>query len=277
MSVAHIHNAAVDRLWSLVYAQAQIDPTRLANAMEEVIRSTPAVELDQRTRKLLSSALDALRAHRDQGYLRRLSEEMRLVIDELFIDPLSFVDRGFHGLGKRLIPETQKKTLENVLRLIDEAMRDELQIYIAGSGALLLQDSMRWNTEDIDIVNEVPSVIRNNHALLENIAARYQIQIGHVQSHYLPEGWETRANSFGDFRKLIVFVVDPLDIFIGKLFSKRMKDQLHLDQLVKQFDRDSIHARFVESAHKLMSDEFSRPNAEKNWYVLFGEKLPDVP
>ncbi len=59
---------------------------------------------------------------------------------------------------------------------------------------------------------------------MNGLVERYGLRLAHFQSHYLPDGWQRRVESFGVFGELAVFLVDPVDIAVGKLFSRRDKD-----------------------------------------------------
>src|SRR5205807_2577023 len=133
------------------------------------------------------------------------------------------------------------------------------------------------HTDDIDIVNEVPAEIRSQHDLLDQLAQRYGLQLTHFQSHYLPNGWEGRVKSLGRFGRLDVFLVDPCDVFVGKLFSQRTKDLDDLRMLAPQFQRPAIEQRLRDSAGPLMADEALAQNASRNWYILYGDSLPGAP
>jgi hypothetical protein len=69
-------------------------------------------------------------------------------------------------------------------------------------------------------------------------------------------------------------LVDPLDIFVGKLFSARTKDLDDLRALASQLDRNEIVARLRSSAPKLLGEPKLKANAEKNWYIVYGDQLP---
>ncbi|MGB7157824.1 MAG: DUF6036 family nucleotidyltransferase [Tepidisphaeraceae bacterium] len=80
--------------------------------------------------------------------------------------------------------------------------------------------------------------------------------------------------TLGDFGKLQVSLVDPYDIFVGKLFSARQKDREDLNDLTSRLNRDAIVRRLIDSTASLRSDTRLLNAAKRNWYVLFGEELP---
>ncbi len=71
-----------------------------------------------------------------------------------------------------------------------------------------------------------------------------------------------------------MFLVHPIDIFVGKLFSKRTKDRDDLRILSPLLQRPLIEERLRSSALTLLADPLLRTDAEKNWYILFGDPLP---
>jgi len=58
-------------------------------------------------------------------------------------------------------------------------------------------------------VDEVPAEIRKQRAVLRKIQSDYGLSLGHVQSHYLPIGWQDRRRFLGNFGRLRVYLVDP--------------------------------------------------------------------
>ena len=70
-------------------------------------------------------------------------------------------------------------------------------------------------------------------------------------------------------------LVDPYDVFVGKLFSVRAKDRDDLRMLKRRLDKETIVQRLLETAGKLRSDLRLAKAAEDNWFVVFGERLPE--
>src|SRR5207248_2598996 len=126
-------------------------------------------------------------------------------------------------------------------------------------------------TDDIDVVDEVPSEIRALYALLDQLKQRFGLRLAHFQSHYLPAGWDQRLHSLGAFGQLQVFLVDVYDVFLSKLFSAREKDRDDLRILLPQLNKESLVHRLQKSAAVLMSDAARRQRADKNGYRLSGE------
>jgi hypothetical protein len=82
------------------------------------------------------------------------------------------------------------------------------------------------------------------------------------------------VRSLGRLRELEVFLVDPYDIFVGKLCSVRLKDRADLNVLMSTLDRAKIRRRLVESSSGLRSDADLLEAARQNWFIFFGEELP---
>ena len=121
--------------------------------------------------------------------------------------------------------KTDPETIRQLLRELGTLASRPTRIDVGGSGALILLGNLSRSTDDIDIVDEVPPELRAQHDAMEQLASRYGLRLAHFQSHYLPAGWIDRVRSLGRFGNLEVFLVDPLDIFVGKLFSAREEDR----------------------------------------------------
>jgi hypothetical protein len=109
---------------------------------------------------------------------------------------------------------------------------------------------------------------------LNSLVQRYDLRLTHFQSHYLPSGWETRVRHLDRFGRLDVFIVDAMDITLGKLFSRREKDRYDLRVLATKSDRTELVERPGRDTQRFLADPQLRANAEQNWYILFGEPLP---
>jgi hypothetical protein len=186
-------------------------------------------------------------------------------------------DHGFPSLERRTMDATEPDDVLAVFREIGTRLRQPAELLVGGSTALILESLIVHQTEDIDVVNEVPEEIRTDYALIELLKARFPLQLTHFQSHYLPDGWERRARALGIFGKLTVRVVDSIDILTGKLFSRRNKDYVHVAEAWKLIDRLELRARLADSTASLRSDQASLEAAKHNWYVLTGEAdLPAI-
>lgn len=260
-------------LWTLTFGRPEIDPTDLAAAVEsEAARD----DLDFRTRLLIRDSLDALArrwgSDRVQHWLSRSPVQSRLLA--LWREDLGRA--GFETLEKRLMDKTQPETIRQLLRELGKLVSRPTRIDIGGSGALILLGNLSRSTDDVDVVDEVPAELRAQHDAIEHLASRYGLRVAHFQSHYLPAGWNERVKSLGRFGNLDVFLVDPLDIFVGKLFSAREKDLDDLRLLAPQLGKSEITDRLREAGRSLTSDAKLADSARKNWYILFGEELPLV-
>jgi hypothetical protein len=258
-------------LWSLTQGRPQIDPAALACALE---REVAYDDLDYRTRLLIRDSLDALARYwgreRLDAWLSRSSR--RATLEQ--ICKSEFERPGFPTLHQRLMDTTKLETIHQYLRELGDHLAQPVRLQIGGSGALILVGSLGRRTEDLDVVDEVPPEIRAQPDLLNDLAARYGLRLTHFQSHYLPAGWASRMKSMGQFGRLELLVIDPSDIFVGKLFSARTKDRDDLRMLAPQLDKRQITERVRSSATALRREPALAQNATKNWYILFGEDLP---
>ena len=139
---------------------------------------------------------------------------------------------------------------------------------------LILYGYLHRRTEDIDTVDEIPAAIRAEHDLLRRLVDQYNLQLTHFQSRYLPSGWETRVKYRDTFGRLYVSLVNPIDIFVGKLFSLRIKDRDDLRALADQLDRTEIEKRLRETTASFTNEPKLLNAAKSNWYIVFGTDLP---
>jgi len=256
-------------LWSRVLDSIEIDPDDLLAAIEtEALRPDP----DFRTRVLLRDSFLALRKRWGTEQLRtKLSPAAAAKMERILSEDLG--ERGFSSLDKRIMEQTRAETIEQFFRELGSAVREPCRLNVGGSCGLILPGLLHRRTDDVDAVNEVPSAIRTQYELVENLATRYGLRLAHFQSHYLPDGWESRLHSFGVFGQLNVFLVDPTDILLGKLFSRREKDLDDLRAAVPLIGKSTFAERFHSSGKSLLSDPNFKQNAERNWYILFGTQL----
>jgi hypothetical protein len=257
-------------LWSLVRGNPSIDPDDLFHATDEEARQGPH---DFRTRLLLRDSFLALSARwgRDRT-IARLSPVAASTIHAILAENLG--DPGFPTLENRIMERTAPETMLQFLRELGARAEQEARIDIGGSGALILTGLLRRGTDDLDAVDEVPAPLRSQHELLNSLAARYGLRLTHFQSHFLPAGWEKRVRSLGTFGKLDVHLVDPIDIFLSKLFSARDKDLDDLRALAPVLDRSAVVARRINDCASLLGEPSLRANADRNWYIVFGDRLP---
>jgi hypothetical protein len=258
-------------LWSLVLDQQYIDPTELAEAMQDqVLRN----DLDYRSRLLIRDGLDALRRHWGAG---RLEAWLRACpvgrqIEEIWRQ--DFEEVGFPSLTGRLMEPTRPETIRQFLRELSQHIQRPTRIYVGRSASLILGGYLSRRTEDVDIVDEVPADIRAQPKLLAQLVQRYGLKIGHFQSHYLPMGWEQRVHTQAPIGQLHVALVDRYDVFLSKLFSARTKDRDDLRAVAPQLDKDTLVRKLKDTTQSMLASAELRQRAEQNWYILYGESLP---
>lgn len=267
MGEAVVVGAKTD-LWSLVLRPGMIDARQLYAALGDIALDP---EPDYRTRLLAHESLEALAAvwgarqlsielarHPEGKALRRMWEER-------------FDETGFPSLRTHVVEATSAESILRMLRDLGHRLSRPTRLTIGGSSSLMLAHLLVRQTEDVDIVDELPAAVRAEPGLVDDLAARHKLRLTHFASHYLPDNWESRVRSLGRFQKLEVEVVDPLDILAGKLFSRRSKD---LDDLVATWpllDRDALRQRIGTSTARLRADPSLAEAAKINWYILSGE------
>jgi hypothetical protein len=257
-------------LWGLVWGKPEVGPEALAAAVETAAGAAP----DYRTRLLIHDAADALEAHwgaeRFARWLGRSGARERIEA----IRATDFGEVGFPSLKERLMEPTRPETVRQFLRELGTNLARPTRLAVGGSVALILPGHLVRATEDIDVVDEVPVEVRNERGLLERLRLAYGLRLTHFQSHYLPAGWEARAHTLEPFGKLQVALVDALDVFLSKLFSRRDKDRDDLRLLLPGLEREAVVRRLRETCGGLLAEEGLREAAAHNWYVLTGEALP---
>lgn len=258
-------------LWALTSGRPQIDPDALAAAVE---RQVLVDGLDFRTRLLVRDAAEALAARwgleRFAQWLARSPARDRIAaIRREDLGPV-----GFPSLGRRLMEQTKPESVLQFLRELGSHTRRPARVFVGGSASLILVGMLSRHTEDVDVVNEVPPELREQHDLLDRLAGRYGLHLAHFQSQDLPDGWEGRARSLGRFGALDVHLVDPVDVFISKLFSVREKDRDDLRVMAPALVQSDLAARLHRDAGSLRSEPKLADAAAANWYILYGEPLP---
>ena len=233
-----------ESLWEIATAQAGVERERL----QRVLAQIDLEDADARTKELYKASQRA-------------------------VSGLSTESTSFPSLSARITEPMKKNTIEQYLRELGTRIQEPTRLVIGGSSALILQELLRRNTEDVDVVDEVPLALREMHEWRAQAKVRYGLYIAHFQSHYLPQGWADRLHSKGRFGKLEVFLVDPIDIFVGKMFSRREKDLDDLRALAPMLDRPAIDSRLSAST-SLSSDDERRGLAKENYYIVFGDGCP---
>ena len=260
-------------LWALTWGQPSIDPDSLAAAIERQLEQTD--DLDHRTRVLIRDSIRALEAHWGAAPTRQWIDRspQRHIIDTIMRSDLGAA--GFASLSARLMKSVDPKTVLEYLRTLGQRATQPTRIVIGGSIALILTGELSRATDDIDLVDEVPAQLRNEHEFLDQLSRRFGLRLAHFQSHYLPQGWETRVRSLGMFGQLQVTLVDSYDILLGKLFSRREKDLDDLRTVNPPVDQQRLTDRLLDSAPSFLADPQLKQNAQSNWYILFGQPLPE--
>lgn len=258
-------------LWTLARTGPQVDPIDLTHAIE---REVGAFDLDYRSRLLIRDSVDALRSF--WGPVR-FSEWMQASPQWPQIEAIcgeAFDEVGFPSIRKRLMENKTAEQIRDYLDTLGRRIRKETRIYVAGSCALILPGLMVRGTDDVDVVDEVPKEIRDEHALLDELEKVFALHMGHVQRHYFPAGWQDRAHSYALLGRLSVYLVDVYDVFLSKLFSARIKDLGDLRLLVPQIEKDILRERFMNTCASFLVVPRLKELATGNWQILFKEDLP---
>lgn len=260
-----------DSLWRLARSGHRIDARELASALEEQAHDPRP---DFRTRLLIRDALRALAGHwgadRFGAWLADSAARDRLsAYLETDLGP-----EGFPTIVHRIMDATKPEAVLAFFRDLGSRVVRPARLDIGGSTSLILLANLSRQTDDIDAVDEVPAVIRTEHDLLDRLAKRYALRLTHFQSHYLPLGWKDRVHSLGRFGHLDVFLVDPYDVLVSKLFSAREKDLDDLRALAPRIDKQVLESRLLQWAGPLRAERRFTESAERNWYVAFGDQLP---
>jgi Nucleotidyltransferase of unknown function (DUF6036) len=259
-------------LWSLVQNHQWVDPEDLRAAVEDQVTRR---DLDYRSRLLIRDSLKALRHHwgdeRIEGWLSGspLGREIETICRGPWDD-----DRGFSSLMRRVVDVIKPETIQEYFRQLSRHVRRPLRLAVGGSAALILPGYLSRPTEDIDVVDEVPKELREQHALLDDLKARYGLELAHFQQHYLPMRWQDRLHYLDTFGELTVYLVDVYDVFLSKLFSIRTKDIDDLRALKPHLDKDTLARRLHDTCGSMLVAESLRQRAVDNWYILYGEALP---
>ena len=181
---------------------------------------------------------------------------------------------GFPSLARRIMDATQPETILQLFRDLGSGIDRPARLDVGGSTSLILAGTLSRQTDDIDVVDEVPAEIRLRYDLLDRIVKRYGLALTHFQSHYLPGGWSDRVRSLGRFGKLDVYLVDAYDVLLSKLFSDRDKDLDDLRAAAPRVDKPTLEARLRREAGPLLGEPQLAASARRNWYVVYGEPLP---
>lgn len=248
-----------------------IDPAELVEAIEDQVRQPP---LDFRTRLLIRDSLNALErrwgGNRVASWLAESPSRQRLesIRDEDLGRP------GFSFLEDQLVDPTRPEAIKQLLRELGQSVHHPVKMFVGDSVALIVPGYLSRRSQYLDVIDEVPAEIRNQHQLIQNLTQRHRLQIAHFQSHHLPSGWQNRVHSIEPFGALQVYLVDAYDVLVSKLFSGREKDRDDLRIVLPRLDKDVFVRRVRDNTASLRSDSRLLKQAEQNWYILFGDSLP---
>jgi hypothetical protein len=258
-------------LWSLVLDRQYVDPRELADAVEAQAEEDA---LDFRTRLLIRDSLEALRDYWGEG---RFGEWLANCPARGRLEAIRHEDlgrTGFPFLREQVMEPTRPETIRQFFEELGSRLHKTVKVNVGGSGALILTGYLSRQTQDLDVVDELPEDIRSLHKTLDSLMQRYRLQLAHFQSHYLPAGWEQRVHSLEPFGRLRVFLVDVYDVFLSKLFSAREKDRDDLRALAPQLDRETLVRRLKDTTAAWQGEANLLQRAQDNWKILFGEALP---
>lgn len=258
-------------LWGLTKGQPYIDAALLPRAIEEQVRSG---DLDYRTRLLIRDSVEALRSFWGEPRVRAWLEKspVRTEIEAICAEEYDKV--GFPSLGRRLVQPVEPDVIRRFLRDLGSHVRRSVRVYVGGSAVLILGGYLRRPTDDVDVVDEVPAEIREQHHLKDELAQTYGLHLAHFQQHYLPMGWQHRAHYLETFGNLQVYLLDVHDVFLSKLFSIRSKDKTDLHVLFPQLEKETLAQGLRDHCQSMLAAPDLRQRAEQNWYILTGESLP---
>jgi hypothetical protein len=259
-------------LWTLALDQHWIDPEELAQAVVEQIAQE---DLDYRSRVLIRDSVKALRHRWGPGRLEAwlsnsgIGDRIASICEGPWED-----DRGFPSLMSRLMEPTRPEKIKQFLRELSVHIRKPTRIEVGGSVALMLPLLLSRRTEDVDIVDEVPADIRSQHKVIADLKARYDLVPAHFQQHYLPSDWKNRLHYFDTYGEMRIYLVDPYDVLLSKLFSIRTKDLDDLRAVMPQINKETFAERLKDKTQSMLAATDLRKRAEQNWFILFGEALP---
>src|SRR5260370_19936100 len=178
-------------LWNLVLDQQFIDPDDLAEAIRDQVISE---DLDFRTRLLIRDGTNALEKFwgsiRWRKWLRTCPVRDR--IKSICSEDLG--KAGFPFLRNQLMEPTKPDTVNQLFRELGQSLHEPIKLVVGGSVALIMPGYLARQTQDVDVVDEIPSALRSQPKLLDEVQKRYRLQLAHFQSHYLPAGFAQRLH-----------------------------------------------------------------------------------
>jgi hypothetical protein len=254
--------------WRLIRSGGPIDASQLLAA---ICAAATSPDADTRTQLLVRDSLKALEDHWGSAGLRERLAQYPASSSILRSAGGHPQERGFSNIGGRIVDATDPNVFLQMLREMGTRLSTPASIVIGGSIALMMDGLITRTTDDADVVNEVPSSLRAEPALLDELKQRYGLALTHFQSHFLPSGWEKRVQSIGQFGNIAASKVDSIDILIGKLFSRRAKDLDDVRQAWLRMDQKTFRSRLGRDTSSFRADPGLRAAAEANWYIVTGE------
>jgi len=270
-SIKQGDQTAKDDPWTLVWGQPYIDAEQLIAAIEKDLNID--LQPDFRKRLLVRDAARAVRSFwGSDKFLQRLEqspakEQIQMIMEE------SLGKQGYRYIRRRLVTSIHRDQVEQVFQMLGSMIQQHLDVYIAGSIATLIQGLTVRPTDDIDFVDEVPALIRDQKATIKEIKTKYGLALSHVKSHYLPSDWIDRCILMGDFGGIRAFLVDEYDIFVSKLSSKQEKHKDDLRVLAGKLDKDKVKHHLLTYGKAFLESKDDRPTLEANWQFIYREPL----
>ena len=254
-------------LWKLAVCGPDIDPNDLARAVEDLAETS---DLDYRSRLLIRDSVDALRDYWTSPHWRvgwtKVGRRRRFKPFAKRNSIKSAFDPSGNASWIRLEPESIRQYFEQ----LGQSLPKKLHIDIAGAVSLILPGYVERSTSDIDVVGEVPSEIRTQYKLLDDLEKLHGLHLGHVQTHYFPRGWSGAFMLSVFFGALEVSLVDVYDVFLSKLFA-RTKDLGDLKVLAPQLDKAVLVERFLATCPDFLAAAGLKELATNNWRIIFAK------
>jgi hypothetical protein len=260
-----------DKLWNLARSGQPIDAGELATALEEQATED---QPDFRTRLLMRDSLGALARHWGQERLEAWLTASPVGVRLWQAWQADLGEEGFPSLVRRIMDATKRETILQFFRELGTRLPTGARLYVGGSLVLILQGNLPRHTEDVNVVDGVPTEVRTQHDLLKELTVRYGLTLASTPSRFLPSGWHDRTHSLGRFGELEVALVDIYDVLTGKLFSAKMKDRDDLRGMSTRIDKQILAERLRHWPGPAPLEPRVTENARLNWYVVYGESLP---
>ncbi len=264
--------AAVDELWTMAWRHRAIAPRRVLDIIPVAVRHP---DLDERTQLLIRDALNAVAEKLGRDVTQILVDEMPEAKSVNAIWHAEYDKVGFPTLARRMQKPFSPNQLLGYLRELGRRLREPASITIAGSAVLILRAIVVRPTSDIDVIDELPRAIREEHELLKELEFETEVHLGHTASHYMPSGYQGRTTEYAHFDRLSIRMVDTIDLLVGKLFSMRPKDFRDVRDAWDNIDQAAFRDRLARCTHGLREVPRVGEKAKDNWYILTGEK--DIP